>query len=102
MKHYFILYPSKAVGRVSELQDKAKAHYGTKEYEECIGSFDNLPISRRDLPFNASLMLIGASLVAIAQCDSVYMAEGWIEDSTCKACHALAFSHGVDIVYESV
>lgn len=100
MKHFFILLPPSAISRISELRENASNYYGSREYEEIKNVWETKPNIQAD--FNAALMLIGATMMAIAQCDSIYVAKGWEDDNYCKACHALAFSHGVDIVYEPV
>lgn len=51
--------------------------------------------------FNTMLMLIGVSAISMSACCSVYVASDWEKDDYLKACHALAFAHGLEIVYES-
>lgn len=109
MKYYFVLSPSASSERSLELKEKSKMFYGSKEYIEMTESFQCTESLKNTLPnpdeyglFNISLMLIGVTIIAISQCDSIYVANGWEDDNYCKVCHALAFSHGVDIVYESV
>lgn len=105
-KHYFILSPTHSDARMEELQDKAMMHYGQKDYEQVMTD----PVFREKVQKlssegvnqNASLLLIGITALALAQCESVFVARDWEKDDHCKFLHMLAFSHGVDIVYEPV
>lgn len=106
-KHYFVLSPSSSTERTVELKEKAKVYYGEKDYEDVIDDPNYMSSIKNAVPnpeieFNVSMMLIGISVVAMSRCDSVYVAKGWDDDNYCKICHAIAFSHGVEIVYESV
>lgn len=102
-KYYFVLSPS---SRHEELREKAANYYGVKDYDSVDNHSDFMSVMKTVLPnpdisFNVSLMLIGVSAVSLALCDSVYISKDWETDDICKVCHALAFSHGLDIVYES-
>lgn len=103
--YYFILSPKE----VSDaLKEKAANYYGTKNYEYIAESsefmntirdqIENTPTS---LDINLDLLLIGVSAIAMAKSDSVYVSKDWENDDYCKICHAMAFSHGLEIVYES-
>lgn len=107
-KHYFILTSDYSDDeRVTKLRKKAESYYNNGGYEEV--AIDNFftDALRKSIPngsntYNASLLLIGSILTTIAQCDSVYVANDWEDDDICKICHMLSFSHGVDLIYESV
>lgn len=106
-KRYFILSPSyNDETRIEELETKAMGYYGLKEYEQIMTDpifLENIrnAVGNRENQ-NASLLLIGISTLAIAQCDSLYMAKDWEADDRCKFLHMLAFTHGIDIVYEPI
>lgn len=101
-KYYYVLSP---YDRQDELIENASKYY-TDEYKmvienpEFINSFKKAFDEHKD-SFNISLMLTGATLIAMSYCNSVYVSKDWENDDICKICHALAFSHGLDIVYES-
>lgn len=107
-KRYFIL--SASYSNNSEMEDlckKAARYYGSTNYEEIATDPIFSDVVRKAIPngkneYNASLLLIGTIIMAIAQSDSVYVAKDWEEDDVCKMCHMIAFSHGVDLIYESV
>lgn len=107
-KRYFILSPTYSNdSEISELRIKAGSYYGKGNYEELITDPLVHDAIRKSIPngsseYNASLLLIGTVLMAIAQSDSVYVAKEWETDDVCRICHAIAFSHGVDMIYESV
>lgn len=102
-KRYFILTSS---DREDEILSKAANYYGSKEYEIVTETPEFMEIIKNvvkdsNQSFNISLMIIGVTTVAMSLCDSVYVAKDWEQDDHCKFCHALAFSHGLDMVYES-
>lgn len=103
-KCYFVIAPINA--DQSELNAKAASYFGSKDYD-CIQNdqktFDAIKafLDDREGSFNANLMLIGVSGISMALCDSVYISKDWERDEYCKICHALAFSHGLEIVYET-
>lgn len=102
-KHYFILSPT---DRGDDILDKAATYYGEKDYEIVDGyaglvKATHEMIKNPDASFNVFLMLVGISSVAMSYSDSIYVAKDWEESDYCKLCHALAFSNGLDIVYES-
>lgn len=106
-KRYFILSPSyDDDARMKDLQGKALNYYGQKDYEPVMEDpifhekVRNIVGDREDQ--NASLLLIGVIAMALAQCDSLYVSRDWEQDDVCKISHMLAFSHGLDIVYEPV
>lgn len=103
-KYYFIIAPVNA--EHAELNAKAAAYFGSKDYDDiqnCQKPFNTFKtfLDDRDGLFNANLMLIGLSSISMAFCDSAYVSKDWENDDYCKVCHALAFSHGLEIVYES-
>lgn len=102
-KHYFILSPGKID---EELVKKVDSYYGQKDYEHIAYNLDyqdtlTKAITDENIKCNAKLMLIGSSIMAMSMSDSVYVTKNWEEDDYCKLCHAIAFSYGLDIVYES-
>lgn len=103
-KFYFVIAPIDA--EHAELNAKAATYFGLKDYD-CIQndqkSFDVFKdfLNNREGFFNANLMLIGVSGISMSLCDSVYVSKDWESDDYCKVCHALAFSHGLEIVYET-
>lgn len=107
-KRYFILAPASSPDRTDELKKKASSYYGSKDYEETTGNTDlkNLlkdilkELSNADC--NADLLLLGITSIAISKSDSIYVSKDWEEEGTCKFAHMLAFTHGIDIVYEPV
>lgn len=107
-KRYFILEPiTLSEDESRKLSEKAKMYYGEKDYEDVTNLQECLESIKQAIPdtqskYNISLMLVGFSSIAMAQSDSVYVANGWENSEYCKLCHALAFSHGIDIVYESI
>lgn len=107
-KYYFILSPNNLSNdRLLELKEKAINCYGSKDYQNFTDVPDYLEslkktISDPNKEINGALFLIATAILAICQCDSVYVAKEWEDDDYCKVCHALAFSHGVDLVYESL
>lgn len=106
-KRYFILSPDYSdADRMKELQEKAMFHYGQKEYEQIMtdpGFQEEVhKITFERTGQNASLLLIGITALALAQCESLFVARDWEKDDHCKFLHMLAFSHGLDIVYEPV
>lgn len=106
-KRYFILSPmSEDNTRMEALRNSAASYYGQKDYELatidkdfCDRVFEMMADCDEQ---NASLFLIGIAALVLARCDSVFMAKGWNDDDHCKFIHMLAFSHGIDIVYESI
>lgn len=107
-KQYFILSPASSVERIEEVKEKAKSYYGSKDYEE---TFDNVDLRKLladilkelvNADCNGDLLLTGMSVIAMSKSDSVYVAKDWEQDDVCKVCHMLAFSHGIDLVYEPV
>ena len=106
-KRYFILSPSyDDTERMKTLREKASAYYGPKDYDEALTDpelYDKVRKATSDSEIqNASLLLIGITAMALAYSDSVFVANDWEEDDHCKFLHMLAFTHGIDIVYESV
>lgn len=106
-KHYFILSSAQDTDRMSELREKAKEYYGAKEYSDVLQNSEYLKNARKTIPqedckVNASLLLLSVSLFAMSLCDSIYVSNKWENDHYCQVCHMLAFSHGLDIVYEPV
>lgn len=107
-RKYFILSPSYSNDSVmEELRKKAVDYYGSENYQETMSDplFYNIVknnIFNGKNEGNASLLLIGIILMAMAQSDSVYVAKNWEEDDVCKICHMIAFAHGVDLIYESI
>lgn len=105
-KSYFILSPASMPDRSDELKTKAASYYGSKDYEPVASRSDLKELSQKivselaDADCNSSLLLISLSIAAMSKCDSVYVADGWESDDLCKFCHMLAFSHGLDLVYE--
>lgn len=106
-KRYFILSPSYNDDvRMKDLQGKALNYYARKDYEHVMidpifhEKVRNIVTDRENQ--NASLLLIGITAMALAQCDSLYVSRDWEKDDHCKFIHLLAFSHGLDIVYEPV
>lgn len=102
-KYYFVLTPYE---NEDELISKAANYYGSKDYAPASDNPDFVDAMKKTLTdpntsFNVNLMLIGISAMAMSFCDSVYVSKDWEKDDCCKFCHALAFSHGLDIVYES-
>lgn len=102
-KYYFVLSP---YDYSIEVSDKAEKYYGTKDYakvDEHPKFLDTIKqlINNPNAEFNVALMLIGVTAISMALSDSVYVSKNWEDDDVCKICHALAFSHGLDIVYES-
>lgn len=105
-KRYFVLSPTKTY---EETKSKAANYYGSKDYEcffddtSAFSEFMKQMVPYKDDSIaNAKLLAIGVETTAMAQCDSVYVSKDWESDDICKFCHALAFSHGLDMVYESV
>lgn len=107
-KRYFVLNPAKDE---TELSRKAASYYGNKDYEEItndpkmwelvksiVGDPDK---EQSKLNANAHMLTIGCSLIAMSMSDSVYICKDWENYDYCKVCHAIAFSHGLEIVYES-
>ena len=107
-KRYFILSPSYSNdSELNDLRKKVASYYGKDNYEELLTDPLVHDAIRKSIPngsneYNASLLLVGTLLMVIAQSDSVYVAKGWETDDVCKICHAIAFSYGVDMIYESV
>lgn len=107
-KRYFVLSPACLPSRTEELKQKASSYYGVKEYEEVSSNTDLRSLLMEVLKelsnadCNGDLLLTGMSIIAISKSDSVYVAKDWEQDDMCKVCHMLAFSHGLDIVYEPV
>lgn len=110
-KHYFILSPAfDDQIKMTELEESAALYYGD-EYEDILSCIDlnktygdmiKQSVTKSIEEANASLLMIGLSVLCMAQCDSIYVAKDWEKDDCCKFCYALAFSHGVDIVHELV
>lgn len=103
-KYYFILSPD--YNAENRLIAKAAEYYGSKDYEniDADTEFWNLLGKIVDATkgrSNGSMFLIGAATLAMARCNSVYVSKNWEDDDYCKFCHALAFAHGREIVYES-
>lgn len=107
-KRYFILTPGCSPERKAELESKASAYYGTKDYEPTAGNSDLSELLKDILKelanadCNADLLLTGMTVIAMSKSDSVYVAKDWEQEDICKVAHMLAFTHGIDIVYESV
>lgn len=105
-KRYFILSPVSGSERTTELKTKALAYYGSKDYDLSTNTEDVRELCSKNLKelvnadANASMLLIGLTLMAMSKCDSVYIADGWDQDDVCKFCHMVAFSHGLELVYE--
>lgn len=107
-KRYFILTPGCSPERQKELKEKAAAYYGTKDYEETSGNTDLQDLLKSILKelvnadCNADLLLTGMTLIVMSKSDSVYVSKDWEQEDVCKFAHMLAFTHGIDIVYEHV
>lgn len=107
-KRYFILTPACSPERQKELKEKAAAYYGSRDYEETSDNADLQKLLKdilKDLAnadCNASLLLTGMTLIVMSKSDSVYVSKDWEQEDACKFAHMLAFTHGIDIVYESV
>lgn len=102
-KTYFILSPANSTDQVDQLKKSAELYFGTKNYEEVSGNL--LTDAMKELSgdsCNRELLLIGLSTTLMSKSDAVYVAKDWEQDDVCKICHMLAFSHGIDIVYEIV
>lgn len=103
-KSYFILSPDAVDDTIKK---KAMAYYGEKDYklvtdnEEFITSVKAVINCNHGRTCNTDLLLIGASSMSMALSNSIYVAKNWEDSDYCKVCHALAFSHGLEIVYES-
>lgn len=102
-KYYFILAPYDAK---KEIDKKAEEYYGNVEYSNILNEpvFSTLiskAISKSYGECNTDMLLIGVSAIAMSMSNSVYVSKNWEQNDTCKFCHALAFSHGLEIVYES-
>lgn len=105
-KRYFILtkelYDS---DRYKELRKKACQYYGEK-YSNILET-DTLkdvliePSPNIQSSCNGSLFLTGSIIITMSLCDSIFIDKDWESDDVCKICHMLAFSHGVDLIYES-
>lgn len=107
-KRYFILTPGCSPERKEELIKKASLYYGEKDYEPTSGNsdlgelFKNVLNELANADCNADLILIGMTALAMAKSDSIYVAKDWEKEDICKVAHMLAFTHGLDIVYEPV
>lgn len=107
-KQYFILTSACSPERQKELKEKAAAYYGSKDYEETSDNTDLQNLLKdilKDLAnadCNASLLLTGMSLIVLSKSDSIYVSKDWEQDNVCKFAHMMAFTHGLDIVYEPV
>lgn len=107
-KRYFILSPACSPERTNELKEKAATYYGSKDYEETSGNSDLQKLLEDILKeianadCNANLLLLGMTSIVMSKSDSVFVAKDWEEDDYCKFSHMLAFSHGIDIVYEFI
>lgn len=107
-KRYFILTPGSTPERLAELKQKASAYYGSKDYEETSGTSDlkellaNVLKELANADCSAELLLTGMTLIAMSKSDSIYVSKDWESENICKISHMLAFTHGLDIVYESV
>lgn len=107
-KRYFILTPGSTSERQAELKKKASAYYDSKDYEETSGTSDlkklltNVMKEFANGDCNAELLLTGMTLIAMSESDSIYVSKDWDSEDVCKISHMLAFTHGLDIVYESV
>lgn len=105
-KSYFILSPASTSERIDALKQKASAYYGLKDYESVSERSDLAELSKKIIKeldivdCNSCLLLTGLTIIAMSKCDSVYVSEDWDKDDLCKFCHMLAFSHGLDLVYE--
>lgn len=102
-KYYFVLSP---YDRSNEVSDKAEKYYGTKDYDVVSNHPGFMEILQKiigsdEASFNTQLMLIGITTISMAFCDSIYISKDWENDDYCKICHALAFSHGLEITYET-
>lgn len=103
-KSYFILSPDTVDDAIKE---KALAYYGEKDYklvtdnEELMNAVKAAIDCNHGITCNTDLLLIGASSMSMSLSSSVYVAKNWEDSDYCKVCHALAFSHGLEIVYES-
>lgn len=107
-KRYFILSPACTPDRTKELKEKASAYYGPNDGEEASGDSDSKKlledilkeVSNADC--NANLFLLGMTLIAMSKSNSIYVSKDWEQEDLCKFAHMLAFTHGIDIVYEPV
>lgn len=104
-KKYYLILSSYYVD--DEIRAKASTYYGSKDYECVYDNPDNVNVIKKSLEnetvtdSNAELLLIGTTIIGMSLCDSIYVAKDWEQSDYCKVCHALAFSHGLEIVYES-
>lgn len=107
-KRYFILTPGCSPERKEELINKASSYYGEKDYEPTSGNSDLCKLLKENLKelgnadCNADLLLTGMTIIGMSKSDSIYVAKDWEKEDLCKFAHMLAFSHGLDIVYEPV
>lgn len=107
-KRYFILSPACTLERTEELKRKASAYYGSKDYEPVSGNTDLKNLLKDILgdlanaDCNASLLLLGMTAITMSKSDGIYVSKDWEEEDVCKFAHMLAFTHGIDIVYEPV
>lgn len=106
-KKFFILGPHVDKPDAAEqLKEKAMAYYGSKDHEqvevtpELSEAFNKMAEAYSEKKCNLDLLMTGISVVGLSEADSVYVLKGWEEDDRCKLCHMLAFSHGLDLVYE--
>lgn len=105
-KQYFILSPGVDPERLNELKNKALGYYGSKDYELSTNTSEVKDLCSKNLhelvnaDANASMLLTGLTAMAMSKCDSIYVADGWDQDDVCKFCHMLAFSCGLELVYE--
>lgn len=107
-KQYFILTPACSPERTKELKEKAASYYGMRDYEETSGNTDLQDLLKSILKelvnadCNADLLLTGMALIVMSKSDSIYVSKDWEQEDVCKFAHILAFTHGIDIVYEPV
>lgn len=103
MKYFFILSPNDVDDAI---KNKAISYYGEREYSFISDRPELMETIRQSLQkgglnCNAELLLIGSAALAMAMSNSVYVTKDWESNDYCKICHALAFSHGLEIVYET-
>lgn len=104
-KYFFVLSSSKDITSEQSAIQKATAYYGTKDYSyvgedpkfwKCLKT----TFEKFDGETNLDMLLLGTAVLAMSLCDSIYVCKDWEETDICKTCHAIAFAHGLEIIYE--
>lgn len=102
-KNYFVIT---ADDQKERLFEKAAAYFGTADWQpvtdraDLMEAIKNAVTTTGDL-FNAELMLVGIAALAMSFCQCVYISKDWDSDNYCRFCQTLAFSYGLEIVYDS-